>query len=213
MRTKIHMFLVVALAMTVMGPAAGHDATWEDQDQAEAPEREMEIRSVTQRHRSGTLDHTSSRAHFISFVIETFEDFENSRLDYFETEHWALMIGFNLDERGDLDRILYVDAEPDASDGYTLYGVMTGGRQRFDPDDEGRWVPMRRVLGYVRVERPSADAVSVEFPESTLKRGGVDTFRWQVRTVWRDKEGSEECQCTANSFDYAPSRGTHRGHT
>ena len=209
MRSKIRIFLAVAVGVTLTGPASGHSAKWEDQDQAEAPEREMEIRSVTQSHSNATLDHTSSRAHFISFVIETFEDFENSRLDDFETEHWALMIGFNLDQHRDLDRILYVDAEPDASDGYTLYGVMTGGRQRFDPDDEGRWVPMRRVLGYVRVERPTPNAVSVEFPESTLKKPGVDSFRWAVRTVWRDKEGSDECQCTANSFDYAPSRGMH----
>ena len=213
MRSKLHVFLAAVLVMTVIGPAAGHSARWEDRNQAEAPEREMEIRSVTQRHRNGTLDHTASRAHFTSFVIETFEDFENSRLDDFETEHWALMIGFDLDRHKDFDRILYVDAEPDASGGYSLYGVMTGGPQRSDPDDEGRWVPMRRVLGYVRVERPSANAVSIEFPESTLKKGGVDSFRWAVRTVWRDNEGSAECQCTANSFDYAPSRRLRRGHT
>lgn len=213
MRSKIRIFLAVVLVMTLVGPAAGHGAKWEDQNQAEAPEREMEIRSVTQGHRSGTLDHTASRANFISFVVETFEDFGNSRLDDSETEHWALMIGFDLDRHKDFDRILYVGAEPDASGGHTLYGVMTGGRQRFDPDDEGRWVPMRRVLGYVRVGRPSADTVSVEFPESTLKKAGVGSFRWTVRTVWRDEEGSDECQCTANSFDYAPPRRPRRGHT
>lgn len=200
------------LLMVIGAPAHAHPVAWQDSDQAENPPREMEVRSVTQRHRRGNLDHTGSRAHFISFDIQTFEDFDNSRLEYFETEHWALMIAFNLDDRRHFDRILYVDAEDDASGGQTLYGVMTGGRERSDPDDEGRWVPMERVLGYVQVSRPATDTVRVEFPESTLKRRGVDVFKWQVRTVWHDRDGSEQCGCVANSFDYAPRR-MHRGHT
>ena len=208
MRSRGFGVLAVVLAAMAWGqPAGSHPATWEDRDQTEDAQREMEIRSVEQTHRSdrsGTL---------ISIDVQTFEDFDNSRLDDAEAEHFALMIAFNLDEKDDFDRLLYVDAEPDASGGYTLYGAMNGGSARYDPDDEGRWVPMRRMLGFVRVQRPATDVVRVSFPESTLKRGGLDGFRWQVRTVWHDRDGSEKCNCTNNSFDYAPFNRMRRGHT
>jgi hypothetical protein len=171
----------------------------------------MEIRSVRQGHRAGELPLTDSSAHFITFDVQTFEDFDNARLDDGPAEHWTVMIAFNLDDRPDFDRMLLVDAEPDASGGHTLYGVMTRGPQRFDDEEAGPWLPMRHVAGYVRVSRPSPDSVRVQFPESTLKRGGVDRFAWQVRTVWRD---DDTCTgCVSYGFDFAPEDGMHTGHS
>ena len=212
MTLKTLVLFASVLVAALMSPAAAHRVTWSDPDQADAPEREMEIRSVTQRHSRHAFEDTAGRARLLIFDIRTYEDFENNRLEYWETEHWALLIAFNLDDRPDLDRIVYVDAERDAIGQDVLYGVVTGGPQRHDPTSEGIWVPMRRVLGYARVERPAPDVVRVSFPAKTLLRDGVDDFEWRVRTVWCEHEGSDE-ECTSASADYAPDDRMRQGHS
>lgn len=202
----VALLLAGALLVNAVPRAVAHGVRWEDRDQTVTPEREMEIRSVVQSHSR------DSGRDYVSLTVQTFEDFDNSRLDADSSEHWALMAAFDVDDDDDFDRILYVDAVPDASGGYTLYGEMRCCKQQYDPDDEGSWALMRQSRGFVRVDRPATDKVRVTFPESALKRGGLDRFRWMVRTVWFDRDGSEECGCTNNSFDYAPAR-MKVGHT
>ena len=208
MRSNVGLALVLAATMTVyVAPSASaHGVRWEDRDQTVTPEREMEIRSIVQSHRQEFAND------YLSLTVQTFEDFDNSRLDSRKVEHFAVMVAFDVDSDDDFDRILYVDAEPDPSGSYTLYGEMRCCREGYDFDGEGRWVLMPRSRGFVRVDRPATDKVRVTFPESALKRKGVDRFRWTVRTVWYDRDGSQDCGCTNNSFDYAPAR-MKVGHT
>lgn len=199
------LLLIAALLVNASPNAAAHGVRWEDRNQTVTPEREMEIRSVVQRHRR------ESSGNFVSLTVQTFEEFDNSRLDADSSEHWALMVAFDVDDDDDYDRILYVDAVPDASGGYTLYGEMRCCKQQNDPEEDGSFALMPRSRGYVRVDRPATDKVRVTFPKSTLKRG-LDRFRWIVRTVWFDRDESEGCGCTTNSFDYAPRRHMKVGH-
>ena len=201
---------LVVLAI-VTAPAAAHRMRWRDPDQTDAPEREMEIRSVTQAHSGQRFENTGIRSDLVSFDVRTYEDFDNERLDYWETEHWALMIALHLDEDGTFDRMVHVAADLDATGAHAPYGVISAGPERYDPEEDGRWVALKRFRGYARVERPRADVVRVSVPESALRRDGLGRFDWQVRTVWCDEEPPED-GCGAVSADYAPSERMHQGH-
>ena len=210
-RARFSIVALVLLTVVMAPPAGAHRTGWSDRDQAEDADREMEIRSVIQSHPRG-LKRTASAVRFVTFTIRTFEDFDNSRLDYWETEHWALMIGLSLDDRPDFDRMIHVDVDQDAVGDDALYGILTAGKQRFDAGDEGRWVPLRRVLGFVRVSRPATDTVRVSLPAAALRYSGLEKFRWMVRVAYRNRVDSESCGCTANSFDYAPPARMGAGH-
>lgn len=186
---------VLVVAVLVAGSAAfGHPTRIEDPI---GDGGNLEISRAVQRHLS------RSKTNFVRFIVTANRSFDNGELKRQEN-YPSLTIGVSTDKDENFERVLYVDVVEDASAQGSLYGVVTAGRQRSD-SNLNLFTELVRTVGYVKVWRPKANSVAVEVPESLLKRGGVNSFRWRVR--WVHSEPG------VTSFDYAPDGGLARGHS
>lgn len=197
MRLTIRVLIVLA-SLLLAAPASSHGQTVSDEDEG----RIIDIESATQAHPS----QPGFRSHFVSFRIDTYQNFTNAELRPPEGDNEAVAIGVSTDDDARFERVLLVNVEEDAESesGFVPNAYVTAGKRQSDADPNP-YTPRRNFLGYAKVTRPTDDSIKVIVNERLLKKGGLDRFRWQLRFV-----SSEPGHVT---FDYVPNSRLARGHT
>lgn len=125
--------------------------------------------------------------------IVMYDEWDGTDLEYGSN---MILISFDLNNDGNAERTLSVEANSDGS----LYGVMRG------PTRTSSY-----LRGYARAWRDDTRSVTLAFPRRLLRKG-LERYRWRVFTDYADP-GYEDCpgnidkDVYRNCLDHAPDRG------
>lgn len=181
---RVVSFTVMIVALTFHPlPAAADARSFPDADDTAG---RIDVREARQSHvRVETSDGTQR---LIRHDVLTYESWRARSLR-------AIDLFVNTDDDRSFERRLEVAPDADGN----LHGTMTA-------------LPSGRVVGYVKVWRPSARRVAVQFPRRALGQS-VQAYKWYVVARYHD-EPDADCGVTGDVVyvcaDRAPDRGTYR---
>lgn len=155
--------------------------------------------TVTRHRRSHEIGvGPTRRQHLLRFSIETYQPFDDAALEDIDGEFPALSLHFDLDHDGKFERMLFVQAIPDAT-GHAVKAEMTKGNPIH------KYQIGKRLVGYAEVWRETTSSVTVEFRDSLAGIRAGHHFWWAARAISESEPG-------VVGVDYAPEApGTVRG--